>query len=86
MPSPVRRLLHRALHQLPYTRNARWQTRRRSCVQLTAEGRCRSFGAPSRPLVCVSLRPNAEMCGAHRAHALRYLTELEQATTPARTP
>ena len=33
------------------------------CAQLTDDNRCKLFGRPERPLVCVSLRPSAEMCG-----------------------
>ena len=51
------------------------------CVQLDAELRCRLFGQPERPAVCVSLRPNEEMCGASREQALTYLNELERATS-----
>ncbi len=52
------------------------------CVQLTDDNRCKVFGLPERPVVCVNLRPNAEMCGDSREHALIYLTELEIATRP----
>jgi hypothetical protein len=51
------------------------------CVQLTSDNRCRLFGLPERPAVCVRLRPEPEMCGASRAGALAYLTALELATT-----
>jgi hypothetical protein len=50
------------------------------CVQLTAENQCRIFGRPDRPAVCGSLRPSAEMCGAHRDEALAALQLLEQQT------
>jgi len=50
------------------------------CVQLDAQWRCRLFGDPRRPAVCASLRPAPEMCGADRAHALRWLSQLEVAT------
>ncbi|KGK57636.1 proteinase inhibitor [Xanthomonas cannabis pv. phaseoli] len=52
------------------------------CVQLDGQGRCRLFGLPTRPLVCGSLRPSAEMCGSSRAQALATLTALEHATRP----
>jgi uncharacterized protein len=52
------------------------------CAQLTDDNRCTLFGRPERPLVCVSLRPSAEMCGPTNAAALIYLTLLEDATTP----
>ncbi|KGE53543.1 proteinase inhibitor [Xanthomonas axonopodis pv. vasculorum] len=50
------------------------------CVQLDGQGRCRLFGLPTRPTVCTSLRPSADMCGASRAQALATLTALEHAT------
>ena len=52
------------------------------CVQLTADNRCRLFGQPDRPAVCVRLRPNEEMCGSSAAEALAFLTALELATRP----
>ena len=52
------------------------------CAQLTDDNRCRLFGRPERPHVCVSLRPSAEMCGTTNAAALIYLTLLEDATAP----
>lgn len=53
-----------------------------SCVQLTPDNRCRIYGQPERPEVCVRLRPNAEMCGETMEHALAYLSALEEATRP----
>ncbi len=52
------------------------------CVQLTADNRCRLYGRPERPAVCVNLRPHREMCGQSREEALAYLDALEQATRP----
>lgn len=52
------------------------------CVQLDEADRCRLFGHPSRPAVCASLQPSAEMCGGGREQALRWLARLEQATRP----
>lgn len=52
------------------------------CVQLDQAGRCRLFGRPERPAVCVALRPEPLMCGADREQALAYLTALERATAP----
>ena len=52
------------------------------CVQLTGDNRCRLFGMPERPEVCVRLRPTAEMCGETAEHALAYLNYLERATAP----
>ena len=53
------------------------------CVQLDAALGCRLFGLPTRPAVCSSLQPHAEMCGSDRTHALRWLSQLEAATEPA---
>jgi uncharacterized protein len=50
------------------------------CVQLDDNGRCRIFGRPERPAVCGGLRPQAEMCGDSREHALFYLHRLEALT------
>lgn len=50
------------------------------CVQLDDSGRCRLFGRPERPAVCVRLRPEPAMCGTDRAHALAWLAALEAAT------
>jgi len=52
------------------------------CAQLSDDNRCRLFGMPERPAVCVSLRPTAEMCGNSDAEALGHLTFMEQATRP----
>jgi hypothetical protein len=52
------------------------------CVQLTDDNRCRLFGLPQRPAVCVSLRANLEMCGETAEEALFYLARLEIATQP----
>lgn len=52
------------------------------CVQLTDDNRCKLFGKPERPAVCVRLRPTLEMCSTSDAAALIYLTELELFTAP----
>jgi hypothetical protein len=53
------------------------------CVQLTADLRCAIFGQPSRPAVCGSLRPSAEMCGRDSAEAMAVLEALERLTARA---
>ena len=53
------------------------------CVQLTPDNRCRLWGRPERPAVCVSLRATPEMCGGGAAEALAWLARLEQLTAPA---
>jgi uncharacterized protein len=50
------------------------------CPQLDSDLRCRLFGLPERPAVCVSLSPSLEMCGACRDDALNYLSHLERLT------
>jgi uncharacterized protein len=52
------------------------------CVQLDTENRCLLFGQPERPAVCVSLRPEPEMCGASREQALATLAAWELSTQP----
>lgn len=50
------------------------------CVQLDDLNRCRIFGLPERPAVCLRLKPEPAMCGADAIEALAYLTRLERAT------
>jgi hypothetical protein len=52
------------------------------CVQLDDQQRCRLFGRPERPAVCVSLKPHEEMCGDTREWALHRLTWMEEQTRP----
>jgi hypothetical protein len=52
------------------------------CVQLTPDNRCRLFGRPERPQVCVKLRPSEEMCGQTPEEAMVYLEMLERLTAP----
>jgi hypothetical protein len=54
------------------------------CVQLTDDNRCKLFGLPERPGVCVRLRPSEEMCGSSTEEALAYLIRLEELTDPTR--
>jgi len=53
------------------------------CVQLTHDNRCAIFGHPDRPGVCARLRPEPEMCGSGREHALRWIAVLEAMTSPS---
>ncbi|MEZ5446875.1 MAG: YkgJ family cysteine cluster protein [Gammaproteobacteria bacterium] len=50
------------------------------CVQLTEENLCRLWGSADRPSVCNRLRPEPQMCGDSREHALKWLSWLERAT------
>jgi hypothetical protein len=52
------------------------------CIQLDEANRCKLFGKPERPEVCVRLRPQISMCGANRDEALRILIALEVASAP----
>ena len=52
------------------------------CVQLDGQNACRLFGRPERPAVCVSLHPEATMCGASATQALAWLQQLEVQTLP----
>jgi len=55
------------------------------CIQLTEEGRCKIFGKPERPIVCLSLEPEPEMCGETREHAMTWLHALEISTSPVKS-
>jgi Fe-S-cluster containining protein len=50
------------------------------CVQLDDANRCKLFGDPRRPAVCVSLKPEPAMCGSSDAEALATLTAWERLT------
>ncbi len=52
------------------------------CIQLDEDDRCRLFGKPERPAVCLSLMPSVEMCGETREQAMRWLGHLETQTQP----
>lgn len=52
------------------------------CIQLTDDLRCAIFGQPERPACCAGLQAAEEMCGDERVFAMRWLTELENLTTP----
>lgn len=54
------------------------------CIQLTDDNRCKLYGLPERPLVCVRLIPSREMCGETTQDAINYLNRLEQLTAPDR--
>jgi Fe-S-cluster containining protein len=52
------------------------------CIQLDELNRCKLFGLPERPAVCVSLQANSDMCGNKSEEALKLLEELERLTAP----
>jgi hypothetical protein len=55
-----------------------------ACDHLDADLRCAIFGQSGRPACCAGLQPSAEMCGASREEALRWLADLEARTAPDR--
>lgn len=52
------------------------------CIQLTDDNRCKLFGLPERPAVCVRLHPTEEMCSTNADEAYAYLIRLEAITSP----
>lgn len=52
------------------------------CVQLDASNACQLFSLSSRPLVCESFKPQAEMCANGPEQAMRWLNDLERCTLP----
>jgi uncharacterized protein len=50
------------------------------CGQLTEDNRCRIYGKPGRPAVCISYQATEEFCGATQDDALRSLAALERIT------
>ena len=52
------------------------------CVNLTSDNRCRLFGKPERPAVCVAFQPQEDICGCSSQEALQIITTLERATAP----
>ena len=50
------------------------------CVQLSSDNRCRIFGLPERPAVCLAFSADLEVCGETNEQALQQLNWLEQAT------
>lgn len=52
------------------------------CVQLDENNMCKIFENVKRPKVCGELNPCLDMCKNDREEALKYLMELEKATSP----
>jgi uncharacterized protein len=52
------------------------------CLQLTDDNKCKLFGMPNRPNVCLGLKPSIEMCGTCFEDANSFLELLEVATKP----
>jgi uncharacterized protein len=43
------------------------------CIQLDAQRRCKLYGLPERPRVCVQFSPDEAVCGESREQAMRWL-------------
>ncbi len=52
------------------------------CIQLTDDNKCKIFGRPERPKVCIDIKASEEMCGETDEEAFYYLVTLEEATKP----
>lgn len=52
------------------------------CIQLDENNMCKIFKDPRRPKVCGELQPCREMCRNNQDEAIKYLKELEEATSP----
>lgn len=52
------------------------------CINLDENNMCKIFLNPNRPKVCDELKPCKEMCKNTKEEALKYLSELEDATKP----
>ena len=52
------------------------------CVQLTRDNRCKLFGKPERPAVCIQLQPAEDMCGCSAQEAFVRIMWLERVTAP----
>jgi hypothetical protein len=52
------------------------------CPHLTADVRCALWGRPERPAVCITLRPQPEMCGTEVSTAMATLVRWESLTAP----
>jgi len=43
------------------------------CIQLDEQRRCKLYGLPERPLVCVQFSPDEAVCGESREQAMRWM-------------
>lgn len=50
------------------------------CLQLDTDNRCRIFGRPERPAVCLAFAADPEFCGSNRQEAMARMHWLETAT------
>lgn len=47
------------------------------CVQLTKDLKCKLFGKPGRPQVCIGFKAEELICGKSRVEAMKNLENLE---------
>ena len=52
------------------------------CIQLTPDNKCKLFGKPERPKVCIGLQPSNDLCRDTAEEAMEYLLFLEKVTKP----
>ena len=50
------------------------------CIQLDDDNRCKIFGQPERPKVCLGFKAEFEICGTSNETAMANLIELETLT------
>ena len=50
------------------------------CIQLDDANRCKIFGKPERPAVCLAFKPTHDVCGDSNDEALTIITNLEKLT------
>lgn len=51
------------------------------CVQLTQDNKCKLFGLPERPRVCLAFQADTNVCGSSREEAMKLLGWLEEMTS-----
>ncbi len=74
----MRGLLHRSIHLLPHTRDARRETGRSSLHSLGRGFPMRDLRHPDRPKVCDDFKADPDVCGTSREEALILLDSLEK--------
>lgn len=48
------------------------------CIHLADDYKCKLFGKPERPRVCIEFNAEELICGNNREEALRIITDLEK--------
>ena len=51
------------------------------CIQLTDDNRCKLFGQPERPAVCIGFKADLDICGATNEEAFENIRALESDVT-----